>query len=235
MSYARLLIATALPGLDRAVYLDGDILVRRSLEPLFATDLQGAPIAACVDLNAPTLAQGLPNFAQWHLDGDAPYFNGGVLVLDLHAWRDRGLTDRAVRLAETSSASLGWADQDVINIVVGADCRRLDASWNVLHGGWGRRAHPSRTGAALPRAEVERALRDPAIVHFAGSIKPWHARFGGRWSSSTYGEWRRFAARTPFARELLGGARRALQRTFWSPLVRPADRFLRGREQRGQR
>jgi UDP-D-galactose:(glucosyl)LPS alpha-1,3-D-galactosyltransferase len=232
MSYARLVIARALPSVDRAIYLDGDILIRRSVDPLFAVDMHGLPIAACRDLNAMTIAQGFPNFADWHLDGDAPYFNGGVLVLDLELWREQGLTEEAVAIAESSSASLGWADQDVINIVVGARCQRLDATWNLLQGGWGRRAHPSRIGDMLPRAEVEAALRDPAIVHFAGSIKPWHPRFGGRLSTARYSEWRRFAARTPYVSELLGGSRRAIERTVWSPLVRPADAFLRWRERR---
>ncbi|HUP75944.1 MAG TPA: glycosyltransferase family 8 protein [Acidimicrobiales bacterium] len=230
MSYARLLIARALPSVDRAVYLDGDILIRRSIDPLFAVDLHGLPIGACRDLNAMTIAQGFPNFADWQLDGDAPYFNGGVLVLDLRLWREQRLTDEAVAIAEESSASLGWADQDVINIVVGNQCRRLDATWNLLHGGWGRRAHRSRIGGALPAAEIGAALRDPAIVHFAGSIKPWHPRFGGRLSTPRYREWRRFASRSPYARELLGGPRRAIERTIWSPLVRPADALLRWRE-----
>lgn len=232
ISYARLLIARALPSVDRAIYLDGDILIRRSVDPLFAVDMHGRPIAACRDLNAMTIAQGFPNFADWQLDGDAPYFNGGVLVLDLRLWREQGLTEEAVAIAEKSSASLGWADQDVINIVVGSRCQRLDATWNLLQGGWGRRAHRSRIGGALPSAEVEAALRDPAIVHFAGSIKPWHPRFGGRLSTPRYTEWRRFASRTPYARELLGGPLRAIERTLWSPLVRPADAFLRQSERR---
>jgi lipopolysaccharide biosynthesis glycosyltransferase len=230
MSYARLVIATALPNLERALYLDADILIRRSVQPLLEADLHGLPIAACLDLNATTLAQGLPNFSHWHLDGTAPYFNGGVLVVDLHAWREFGLTNRAVALAEQSSALLGWADQDVINIVAGGSCHRLDATWNVLHGGWGRRAHRSRVGDAISATELASALRDPAIVHFAGSIKPWHARFGGRLSTSTYVEWRRFAKRTPYARDLLGGATLAMRRSFWSPFVRAADRYLRRRE-----
>jgi len=230
VSYARLLIARALPAIDRAVYLDGDILIRRSIDALLDVDMHGLPVAACRDLNAMTIAKGFPNFANWHLDGNAPYFNGGVLVVDLASWREQGLTEQAVALAEKSSAALGWADQDVINILVGDRCHRLDAAWNVLHGGWGRRAHPSRVGHAIPADEIQRALRDPAIVHFAGSIKPWHPRFGGRLSTPWYAEWRRFAQRTPYAHDLLGGPGRAVERALWSPLVRPADVYLRLRE-----
>ena len=78
--------------------------------------------------------------------------------------------------------------------------------------------------------DAQRALRDPDIVHFAGSIKLWHPRFGGRSSTPWYAEWRQYARQTPYARELLGGSKRAVERALWSPLVRPADAFLRWRK-----
>jgi len=228
MSYARLISADAVPAdVGRIVYLDGDVLVRRSLRPLFDIDLAGRPLGACLDLNATIAERGLSDCAAFGVPRDAPYFNAGVLVVDTAAWRSERVTERAIEFASEHPAKLQWADQDVINVLLGHRCNRLDAQWNLLWGGWGRRTTRRRVGRALPQAELEGALSNPAIVHFAGSIKPWHARYGGRLATRWFDEWRHFAQQTAFAGELLGGRRDRFARLAWSPLVSPIDIVIR--------
>ena len=228
MSYARLICADAVPSqVQRIVYLDGDILIRRSIQPLIEIDLEQRPLGACLDLNATTAALGLSDCAIFGIPDGTPYFNAGVLVVDTAAWRGEGIAARAIEFASEHPDELQWADQDVINVLLGDRCHRLDAQWNLLWGGWGRRTTHRRVGNALPPAELERALSDPAIVHFAGSIKPWHPRYGGRLGSRWFDEWRHFASKTAFADELLGGRRERLARLAWSPLVYPIDIAIR--------
>jgi lipopolysaccharide biosynthesis glycosyltransferase len=228
MSYARLICPTAVPpDVRRIVYLDGDLLVRRSLGPLFELDLRDNPLGACVDPNAVTTQIGLARWVDFGIRPDAPYFNAGVLVIDASSWRRDGIAERSVEFASKHSADLQWADQDVINVLLGERCHRLEAQWNLLWGGWGRRTSRKRVGDALPAHELERALADPAIVHFAGSIKPWHPRYGGRLSSKWFDEWRSYAQGTAFSDQLLGDSRDRLTRLAWSPFVRPIDLALR--------
>jgi lipopolysaccharide biosynthesis glycosyltransferase len=228
MSYARLICADAVPeDVRRVVYIDGDILIRRSIRPLFEVDLAHQPLGACIDLNATTAKLGLSDCATFGVPGDNPYFNAGVLVVDTAAWRRERIAERAIEFAAEHPDELQWADQDVINLLLGARCHRLDAQWNLLWGGWGRRTTQRRVGSALPQAELARALSDPAIVHFAGSIKPWHPRYGGRLGSRWFDEWRHFAQKTAFSDELLGGRRERIARLAWSPLVSPIDMTIR--------
>ncbi|MEO8693087.1 MAG: glycosyltransferase family 8 protein [Acidimicrobiales bacterium] len=228
MSYARLICADAVPAhVERIVYLDGDVLIRRSLRPLLEVDLAQRPVGACIDLNATSAGLGLSDCTTFGMTRDTPYYNAGVLVVDTAAWRGERIAHRAIEFASEHPDDLQWADQDVINVLLGSRCHRLDAQWNLLWGGWGRRATRRRVGTALPPAELDRALSDPAIVHFAGSIKPWHPRYGGRLGSRWFDEWRQAAQKTAFAGELLGGRRERLTRLAWSPLVAPIDMVIR--------
>ena len=228
MSYARLICADAVPlDVRRIVYLDGDILIRRSIRSLFEVELAHQPLGACIDLNATTAELGLSDCATFGVPRDRPYFNAGVLVVDTAAWRSERIGERAIEFASDYPEELQWADQDVINVLLGDRCHRLDAQWNLLWGGWGRRTTHRRVGNALPQGELGRALSDPAIVHFAGSIKPWHPRYGGRLGSRWFDEWRHFASKTAFADELLGGRRERLARLAWSPFVCPIDMAIR--------
>jgi lipopolysaccharide biosynthesis glycosyltransferase len=227
-TFARVLCSEAVPPhVNRLVYLDGDVLIRRSISPLFEHDLGGRPLAACLDLNAPTMKRGLHTWERFGLSPDRPYFNAGVLVIDVAAWRRDQLTEQATAIAAAHRGQFHWGDQDVLNILLDNRWSRLPAEWNLLWGGWGRRVDPRGVPDSIPKAEFERAHTDPAIVHFAGSVKPWHARYGGAQSTRWFGEWELHARRTPFENQLLGGPRRRIERAFWSPWVRPVDAALR--------
>jgi lipopolysaccharide biosynthesis glycosyltransferase len=234
-TFARLLAAEAVPtGVARLVYLDADLLLRRSIGPLFEVDLQGCALAACVDLNTPTVGQGLHARDRVDVDPRSSYFNAGVLVIDVDMWKREQLTERALRVIQQHEGHLPLGDQDVLNILLHECWHRLPAEWNLLWGGWGRRPDPARV-TGTPLDEFEHARRDPAIVHFAGSLKPWHPRYGGRLSSTWFAEWQRVARRTPFTAQLLGGRRQQVERALWSPLVRPVDagfRLVRRRRHR---
>jgi lipopolysaccharide biosynthesis glycosyltransferase len=113
-SYARLLIPELLPAqVNRAVYLDGDVLVTSDLSPLFELELGDAPFAAVRD-------QAI----------GGSYFNAGVLVLDLERWRRTGLAERALAYADAQTQPLFWADQDALNAVAD-DWYELELRWNV--------------------------------------------------------------------------------------------------------
>jgi lipopolysaccharide biosynthesis glycosyltransferase len=167
-TFSRLLIPDLLPaGVRRAVYLDGDLLVKSDISPLFELDLEDAPIAAVRDFAIGSTDHELARVRDPVVP--RPYFNTGVLVMDLPRWREAGLAERVLAYAAAESV----ADQDAINAVV-ERCRPLDLRWNVqsaaLH-----RIEDTRTDLTERlRRDAGDLYRDAAILHFSGYHKPWN-------------------------------------------------------------
>lgn len=78
-TYYRFLMPELVDG-DRALYLDGDILVRGDLGPLWETPLDGAWLAAVPQLGAQATRHPALGLSPTHA-----YFNAGVLLVDLAA------------------------------------------------------------------------------------------------------------------------------------------------------
>jgi lipopolysaccharide biosynthesis glycosyltransferase len=78
--------------IHRAVYLDSDVLVQADLSPLFTLGLDGAAVAGVRDLMITTTDH--PSSGVRERDRSRPYFNAGVLVIDLGTWRDSGVGER---------------------------------------------------------------------------------------------------------------------------------------------
>jgi lipopolysaccharide biosynthesis glycosyltransferase len=167
MSWIRVVLADALPDVDRIVYLDADTLVRRSVLSLWHA-LDGAPIAAVTNVSEPAMHRHLRSLG---FDDATTYFNAGVLAIDLAAWRSDAVTERVREIA--ASRPLPWFDQDALNVVFAGRWRRLHPRWNAMNSLWGWREHARRV---FPEDELCEALDDPAVLHFEGPqvVKPWH-------------------------------------------------------------
>jgi lipopolysaccharide biosynthesis glycosyltransferase len=191
-AYARLLIPDLLPpNIRRAVYLDGDIVVKQDLSPLLQMDLGGAPLAAVRDFVTPRTDSELSPLRG--LVEPKPYFNSGVLVIDVTHWRKSGVAERALGFARGFGSELGFGDQDAMN-AASANWHELDFRWNVqvLMMYW----------PDLPRTELTDMLsrnraglyRDAAVLHFAGVPKPWQPYAWGTSRGKTV--WARALVRT---------------------------------------
>ena len=167
-----LLLAELLPGgLERVLFLDADMLVLDDVATLWETPLGPHVLAAAPDGAVPfcSAARGVKGWQSLGIPRDAPYFNGGVLMIDLARWRERDVTRRALAYLETTREPIDFLHQEALNAVLWDDWKQLDARWNLL---------ASLAGRTYERA-VSEAWRHPGIVHFAGRMKPWRAPIGG--------------------------------------------------------
>ncbi len=215
--FLRLGLAEALADLDRVIYLDADTVACRDISELHNTALDGRPLAAVPDYNLfhfelhnPIPIRDRFGASLLYLKeelgiayrGAGDYFNSGVLLLDLAAWR-------RLRLAEACHAfirgrRLQWPDQDALNVVVGSDYVALDARWNTMA--------PALDGMAVPMTPAQAMLRerwstDPWIVHYTGTRKPW--LFSPRPVAHGDRFWRA-AAKSPAGRALKAAYRRQM-------------------------
>ena len=93
-----LLIADLVADERRLLFLDADLLVLDDVATLWETDLQGRALAAVRDTVIPWCrsARGVKNYADRGVSENAPYFNTGMMLMDLDAWRQRDVTARAL-------------------------------------------------------------------------------------------------------------------------------------------
>lgn len=166
--YARFFIPEYLAGVSRCIYLDTDLIVCSDLNALHDLDLQGKSSACVIDGGIDTPQQQERLREKLKLKNPQHYFNSGVILMDLDAWRRRDIQSKALAVAQDNYDLLDQMDQDALNIVLEDDWVILDPKWNTSKG----KADPGFSDG---------------IIHFLGKVKPWHAdyaaNFQDRWFS----------------------------------------------------
>ena len=193
-TWFRLLAVEVLPPeIDRFVYLDVDVLVRRSVVPLWSIDLGGSVLGAVRSVNFPSFGTwgAFDHWRRHGIDPRLPFFNSGVLVVDTRAW-EQGCTSERILEVLASGDIHGGADQQTLNVVLAGRWAELDPMWNQQT----PLLDDRRGGHLLYDDEtIERARTDPVIIHYLDRPKPWHV-------DSAHPEreaWRAAAAETAFA------------------------------------
>jgi lipopolysaccharide biosynthesis glycosyltransferase len=165
MTYARLLLHSAMPTVDRAIYLDADITVHRDITELWETPLNGRPLAGAAHcLKDAAIEQDV--WRALAIDPATPYYNAGVLVLDLARWRASGVDARFAEYFQKTRGLKTVVDQTALNVVFGNQWADLPRAWNTACWPDGRLAE----GCSY------------ALLHYVGSPKPWDV--AGRWLHS---------------------------------------------------
>jgi lipopolysaccharide biosynthesis glycosyltransferase len=165
----RIFLPELLPGEPRVLYLDVDTLAVDSLAPLWGTYLGDDYIGAVTNV---LQADHTHRPGELGLTDPESYFNSGVLLMNLDAWRRDGCTERLREYATGNAEWLAWPDQDALNVVLGERRTRLHPRWNCMNSilGW------ESARDVLPSDQVDEARRHPGIRHFEGpsANKPWH-------------------------------------------------------------
>lgn len=169
----RILLPELLPSQERVLYLDADTLVLQDLQALWRTDLGEALLAAVAqhrDMDGAGRLTGLG------IAPEAPYFNSGVLLMDLARMRREGFSQRLIDIGRNHAAMFNYPDQDAYNVACGVRWRELHPKWNSFASVFLSTRHGGSAGEQDLR--YEEALISPAILHFEGSIfaKPWNYR-----------------------------------------------------------
>jgi lipopolysaccharide biosynthesis glycosyltransferase len=158
IQYARLFFPEMFSG-STVLYLDSDLLILRDLNDLLQVDLTGVAAAATLNADGTRLDFDLPpeTCLQFGLDPRSPYFNTGLFLMNLDAWREFDLTRKC--LAFLHQHDPVHLDQTAINAVMNRCIRPLDANWNRISG----------------RLEPDEFAHPNFVVHYTCD-KPWLVR-----------------------------------------------------------
>ncbi|MBU6181878.1 MAG: glycosyltransferase family 8 protein [Verrucomicrobia bacterium] len=182
-TYHKLTLGSWLPGnATKAIWLDCDTLVFEDLARLWIMEPQGKVALACRDSLVPRLGAsfGVAGWKRACLNADAPYFNAGVMLIDVERWREAGVEKRSLDYLRQFGPKVWFWDQEALNAVLAGHWKSLAPSWN------------------FPASMAGPSKEMPRIVHFSGNIKPWvfpgkgalHTAYGRYLDRTAWKGWR---------------------------------------------
>ena len=194
-TYARLLISDVVPGsIEKVIYLDCDLLVCRDLATLWAKETGSAYYLAAQDPGLPLIAKSsLAGCPEVQFSATDEYFNAGLMVMNLAAWRRENIGQRAIEFIHRWPAFVPNLDQDGLNALGLRRWGKLEPAWNVTS--WDTWRTPEF--GELP----------DVVIHFIGKNKPWRNDISTRYlnadASRLYGKYLRASGWfNPFERNL---------------------------------
>ena len=161
MTYARYFIPDYISE-DKVLYLDSDLIVNQSLEPLFEIDFDEYLLAAA-----------------WDTDGVT--FNAGVMLINNKKWRQEKLKERLIEQSIVTLKEVDEGkfenfngDQTILNQVCSNRWLELDRGYNLQVG--------HDVTAFYNRWEnYFNELVSPSIIHFVSYRKPWSTLIANRY------------------------------------------------------
>lgn len=160
-TYYRIFIPELLGDeIKKAIYLDSDIVVKDDIAKLWKFDI-GEQILGVVHDFA-----GAYRRKELEIPDEYSYFNAGVLLINLEAWRKSNLTSKLIRFIKGNPEKLKFHDQDALNALLYNTVKYLPYRWNVQT--------PIFQQQIIEDSDLQQAIKSPAIIHYTTASKPWH-------------------------------------------------------------
>ena len=189
-AYYRLEIPWLLPEEEKAIYIDYDTIILKSLWNLYNSNIEEYYLAAVEDAWKYKRARELYKYQP-----KMRHYNSGMMLMNLKKWRNENINKKFECFARQNKKVFILADQFLINTILNQNIFYLDFIWNLQ----------------IPRTErnepleyddlvaFEKAKRDPVIIHY-NFQKPWNFL---SCTNPYFDLWWKYAKELPFYEELL--------------------------------
>lgn len=189
-TYFRVLALELPVDVERILWLDGDIIVNKSIEDFYHSDFEGNYFIACEDKG---FSKGLnaDEYKRLGLSEDQIYVNAGVLLMNLKGLRKDYTTEQFLDYIYAHLEIMKYNDQSFLNKFFQGKIKVMDElKYNCLVN-----AHHYK--------EEDRILNESCILHFAGSgQRPWNYKFRKHYASAVNGEvWWKYARKCGWEKE----------------------------------
>lgn len=155
-TYYRLFIADLYPQYDKALYLDGDILIREDISKLYNIEIGDNLVGAASDdfvMLTPKIHRYMLNCLG--MRDIKYYFNAGILIMNLKQFREQKFEDQLIDLLQKYSFPV--QDQDYLNVICMDKVAYISHNWNRM---------PVNDNEPMDADKVN-------LVHYNLRWKPW--------------------------------------------------------------
>ena len=181
--------------LTRVLYLDCDIIVKKSIKELWNLDLHGMTIGALMDA-----------FSKYYrinigLKPDDIMFNSGVMLVDLDLWKKYEIEQKLLDFIIKKNGKIQQGDQGALNAVLSHETYCFDPYFNsatiFYDFSYEEMLAYRKPPRFYTREQVEKAINEPRIIHFTTSFlskRPWMNGCRHKYS----GEWIKYKDKSPW-------------------------------------
>lgn len=165
-TFYRLVLPQLLPDVERLIYLDADTLVTSDLTALWESDLAGNFLGVVKDhgIGAEPRPKKKEDWWGYQLlgsDGDE-YFNAGVLLMDLHLFRQYSVSLYLYEFVIETIIFYLLEDQDALNLFFHGAVAFLPLEHNYI----------------TKFVDIEpQSMQTVSLLHYLGPRKPWKINF----------------------------------------------------------
>lgn len=169
-AYFRYLIPILKPNIQKALYLDTDMVITGDIAEIYNRDLNQKGLGAIPYLDV------LPDFKEekyyyelyqrLSLNTNHLYFNSGLLLIDCDYWRQNQITEKLIQKTEEMAKNLTMADQDILNILFENAYQILPEQYNVVI---------DITDTKCDIKKYVNAFNGCVVLHYTGGFgyRPW--------------------------------------------------------------
>ena len=185
-TYYRLFVTSLLPEtIDKAIYLDCDMVVRGSLADLWETYLDGYALGAVYQNLEWSDNEG--SWSRLDIPREYGYFNAGTLLLNLKYLRENKFQEKAIEFINEHFENIVSHDQDVLNAMFYDRVKPLSCKWNFtplfMQNNLDDLNFPTQYDY---KNEINNTSFTPIIIHFVSKPKPWQYGCSNKYTTEYY-------------------------------------------------
>ena len=162
-------------NVEKVLLLESDTIVTDSLEEFYNTNITDYYLAATDDLQSKYCKEKIG------MKATTPYFNSGVMLLNLSKMRDDHISEKITPIIQSGKAKFLYEVQDEMNYLLAEKVKILPPKFNCTtaiflfkYDDMRRYRWPS---TCCSRKEYEEARNHPVVVHFTKNqiiqARPW--------------------------------------------------------------
>lgn len=179
--FYRIFIPHLFPRLEKAIYLDCDIVLKDDVAKLYFTDIGENILGAIPDESIAPIPEFCVYVDKVVGSPEGVYFNSGVLVINAKKFRDDKIEEKLLHLITEYNFQTVAPDQDYLNYLCRGKVYYFDAGWN-----------------KQPNQNVDFDENKIHLIHYNMFNKPWHY-YGVKYESYFW----EAARATPYYEELV--------------------------------
>ncbi|MFQ8741492.1 MAG: glycosyltransferase family 8 protein [Clostridium sp.] len=179
--YAKLFMEQAIPS-DRVLYLDSDVIVTDSLEPLFGRNMEHECVAGVLMPYSSKLKQRIHGFP------GEPYICDGVVLFNMKLWKSTEKTKQCLEYIRKQQGKPPMLSEGTLNHVCRGEIGVLEPKYNQMPS---MLMYPLEQLRQLFRVDfyyqdetiMEQAVKKPILIHFMNELynRPWFAPCDHPW------------------------------------------------------